>query len=441
MEIHSMKYSHYNVCLPYGEQYVLYNTLEQRLLFIQSELKELMEMYKTSELKEIHPEFFNYMVEEKFIINDEIDELDEIKKISKSIDEDNSLFLLTINPTMNCNFKCWYCYENLVKSSRLDENGLSKIKKLIDTITNNKDLKNMNISFFGGEPLLYFNKNVIPIINYYLERCSEKNINAYTSFTTNGYLANQEFINFFLDKNVRCNLQITLDGHKEEHNKVRYISQNKGSYDKIVSNIKNLIKNKFYVNVRINFTDSNIFNANKIYDDFEDVEEDIKTQFLKFDFHRVWQNKKIDQTQDIADKEMNQINSKGGKTSCHEYSPDTLRNSCYADKKNSVVINYNGDIFKCTARDFSTKNREGYLTENGELFWENDSLNKRMNSKFKNRPCLECKILPLCNGGCSQTALESLAANREYCVYSWDETEKEKVIRNKISEILENANK
>lgn len=154
MEIHSMKYSHYNVCLPYGEQYVLYNTLEQRLLFIQSELKELMEMYKTSELKEIHPEFFNYMVEEKFIINEEIDELDEIKKISKSIDEDNSLFLLTINPTMNCNFKCWYCYENLVKSSRLDENGLIKIKRLIDTITNNKDLKNMNISFL--EENLYY---------------------------------------------------------------------------------------------------------------------------------------------------------------------------------------------------------------------------------------------------------------------------------------------
>jgi uncharacterized protein len=438
--ISNMKFSRFNICLRYGEEFVLYNTLEQRLLFLQPELKDLLDKKKAYELEKKHPEFYNYLIEEKFIINDEIDELDKIKKISKSVDEDNSLFLLTINPTMNCNFKCWYCYETLVKNSRLDEKGLQKIKKLVDTITRNEELKNMNISFFGGEPLLYFQKNVVPIIEYYIKKCEQRNINAYVSFTTNGYLANQEFIDFFINKKVRCNLQITLDGNREEHNKVRFVTKNKGSYDKIVQNIKKLIKNKLYVTVRVNFTDLNIKNAHTIYDDFNDVEEDTKNEFLKFDFHRVWQNKEVDHVHDIAVNEMNQINRKGGKTTCFEYSPDTLRNSCYADKKNSAVVNYNGDIFKCTARDFSTKNREGYLAENGELLWENNSLEKRMNSKFKNRPCLECKILPLCNGGCSQTALESIAANKEYCIYSWDEVEKEKVVRTKISEILENAN-
>lgn len=115
---------------------------------------------------------------------------------------------------------------------------------------------------------------------------------------------------------------------------------------------------------------------------------------------------------------------------------DSVRNSCYADKRNSATINYNGDIYKCTARDFTKANRAGYINEEGELVWENDYLTKRMDVKFKNKPCLTCKIMPLCNGGCSQHALESLIQGKEYCVFNGDENEKNKVIKTKIDEIL-----
>lgn len=119
--------------------------------------------------------------------------------------------------------------------------------------------------------------------------------------------------------------------------------------------------------------------------------------------------------------------------------PNNVVNSCYADKRNSVVINYNGDIFKCTARDFTKAAREGYIDEQGELVWENDSLERRMNIKFKNKPCLSCKILPICNGGCSQHAMENLG--KDYCMYDGDEAEKDKVVSAKISEIMRGSGK
>jgi uncharacterized protein len=103
------------------------------------------------------------------------------------------------------------------------------------------------------------------------------------------------------------------------------------------------------------------------------------------------------------------------------------------------VINYNGDVFKCTARDFTTKRRDGFIDENGELVWENDSLNKRMNAKFKNKPCLKCRLLPVCNGGCSQHAIENIDENGEageYCVHEFDESRKDQVVFDKIKVLM-----
>lgn len=110
---------------------------------------------------------------------------------------------------------------------------------------------------------------------------------------------------------------------------------------------------------------------------------------------------------DVINKNILHIKDKGFNVSV-KYAPNNVKEFCYADKRNSAVINYNGDIYKCTARDFKRENRLGYITEEGQLIWENNSLENRMNSKFKNKPCLLCSILPICNGGCTQHALEHL---------------------------------
>jgi len=102
--------------------------------------------------------------------------------------------------------------------------------------------------------------------------------------------------------------------------------------------------------------------------------------------------------------------------------------SCYADKINSAVINYNGEVFKCTARDFTTENSLGTLEGDGTIKWKSE-YEQRQNAKFKNPPCLECRLLPICNGGCSQHAYENLDNNKGgYCVYGFDEYKKDAMI-------------
>jgi uncharacterized protein len=432
-----MKYSQFNSVIPYNEKYALFNSFNKKFLFLAPELKDLLQAAKNEgidNLSAVHPTFYKYLADHQFLVDTSTDEVAKVKAISKKVDENTDSFMLTINPTMNCNFKCWYCYETHVKDSKLSIDTIERIKRFIAHTTSNADLKAFSLSFFGGEPLLYFKKVVVPVVDYFEEKVIEKNLSSHVSFTTNGYLINQEFVDYFLSKKLICSVQITLDGYKEEHDKVRYVNSTKGSYEEIIRNIRLMIQNKFFVRLRINYTNKNIGNGQKIADEFADLPKEIRENYLLFDYHRVWQDHKLDNTSELLDENLNAVRERGLSAS-GGYAPNNVLDSCYADKRNSAVINYNGDIFKCTARDFLSANRAGYLNESGELIWENNYLDRRMEAKFNNRPCQTCRIMPLCNGGCSQHAMEKLG--EDYCVYLGDEEEKSKVVRSTIQSILD----
>lgn len=187
------------------------------------------------EINEVHPDFFEMLVLNGFIIEDNIDEFKLVENKLKNVINRKDVYRLIINPTMNCNFKCWYCYETHIKDSKMDKNNIDKITKFISNILDD-EIKLLQISFFGGEPLLYYSKVVKPILEYANAISTEKNIFINSDFTTNGFLIDENMIESFKKLNVK-NLQITLDGHKELHDNVRYISKKRGSYDKNLDNI------------------------------------------------------------------------------------------------------------------------------------------------------------------------------------------------------------
>lgn len=432
-----MKWSIFNTILPYEAQYALYNSYSQKVIFISSDLKELLTaalIEGIDNLNQFHPAFYEYLKIHEFLIDEYINEISNVRKISTEIDNEQSNFILTINPTMNCNFKCWYCYETHIKDSRLSEEMICRIHKYINNLTgDDSSISSLTLAFFGGEPLLFFEETVIPIIENAKNACIKRNISLSIGITTNGLLINKKRLDYFIESGLSYSFQITLDGYKDSHDKVRFINESKGSYDEIVKNIRILVQNNFYVRVRINYTDKNINDSYMIVEDFIDLDDKIKEEYLTFDFHRVWQN-----TSDVDIEEDVQLIidllRKKGFTVHGKHSLNNIRESCYADKRNSVLINYNGDIYKCTARDFTKENRSGYLKEDGILCWENDNLEKRMNIKFKNNPCLSCRILPLCGGGCTQHAIER--EDIEYCLFKGGENEKDLLVKGKIDDIL-----
>jgi len=429
-----MKVSQFNSYIPYQNKYVIYNAFSNEFLLLEPLLHDLIQASinedSVEKLQSIHKDLYNVLEEKGFIVTKETDELQKVKDLRDSVDFDESSFHLFINPTMNCNFKCWYCYETHIKSSKMSDEIIVKTRELIvKNVVKNKKVQRFILSWFGGEPLLYFEKTVLPILSFAHKISSDRDVQFYCDFTTNGYLINEEMIESFKKYGV-SSFQITLDGNEEKHNKVRFVSKSRGSYKEIIHNIKLLCTNQFKVAVRINYTKDNLDGLELIKNDFDKFTLE-ERKYMTFSFHRVWQET-LDCKDNLEVVTQNLLSS--GFNVATDYSTDTVRNSCYADRKNQVTLNYNGEIFKCTARDFTSENKEGILKDGGEIDW-NERFQERMNSKFKNKPCLSCQILPICNGGCSQAALENIG--KDYCVVEDNGKKKDDIVMAKFFETMQ----
>lgn len=433
-----MKSSFYNVFFPYNSKMIGYNSLSDKFLILDPLQEKLfnasIQESCIDKLKNIDSKLYNTLEEEGFIIDDNKNELERIRNISNSHDFSKDKYDLIINSTMNCNFKCWYCFESHIKNSKISKETLISIENHIDKVLKQQfnNLKYFHLSWFGGEPLLYYKKIILPLLKSVYPKMKKNNILFYSTFTSNGYLITEQMVKEFKKFGV-SNLQITLDGNKERHNKVRYVSKSKGSYDKIIENIILCLNKGVNITVRINISKETLNGVEEIAENFTHLTP-YEKKHLNFSIHKVWQEKDI---HDDISKVVMYFRNKNFSVNYIGDNRGGIQSSCYADHKNQATINYNGDIYKCTARDFNSDNKEGVLNDNGEINWDKSKLKKRLkDSRFNNAPCLDCKILPICNGGCSQVRMENL--DKEYCVYNFDSQKKMRLVKERFYSRLHN---
>src|ERR1035438_1999490 len=103
-----LKYSQFNSIVSFDKDFALYNSFNQRVIFLVPELKDLLQAALNEgieNMKDYHPSFYEYLISNEFLIDDSINEVEKVKLLVKSIDENENEYILTINPTMNCNFK------------------------------------------------------------------------------------------------------------------------------------------------------------------------------------------------------------------------------------------------------------------------------------------------------------------------------------------------
>ncbi|MDR2235308.1 MAG: radical SAM protein [Chryseobacterium sp.] len=434
-----MKLSKYNTILDVTpNSSVLYNSKEDKCLVFNTEKKHLFSM-DPSMIASIDPAIYNDLLNINAIVESDKNELAEVILKSRQIDSSEKEFKLIINPTMNCNFKCWYCYESHIPGSKLSNNTIDRIYKLIEnTLTKNKKLERFVLSFFGGEPLMYYNKTTRQIIDFLREKYSEyPHIQFSIHFTSNAYILNNEIISHLTEREEYKHFQITLDGGREEHNKVRDSGKKEGSYDKIIDSIKKLVSNKIDVLTRVNYTAQNIDSTREIIDDLKDIPEDFK-KYLNVGYFRVWQDDTKVKVKDKVDTIYADYHTNEISVNQNDLYMDNLNNPCYADKKNELVVNFNGDIYKCTARDFSQENKYGTLDSDGNVDWIEDKLNEWENIKIQSKACQNCRILPLCGGGCHQVNLENKGLNT--CQIGINDQQKDDIIMYRLSSLFVNEN-
>lgn len=169
---------------------------------------------------------------------------------------ENRVEQMVIQLTQNCNLRCSYCVYsgNYVNRQHTGKRMSFDIaRKSIDyLLSHSKDLEEVTIGFYGGEPLLELNL-IKQCVEYVNENAEGKDV--LYSITTNGTLINGETVKFLMENNFT--LIISLDGGKETHDvHRRFATTGKGSFELIMDNIKDIkakypeyIKNIFFNSV------------------------------------------------------------------------------------------------------------------------------------------------------------------------------------------------
>ena len=424
-----MKPSIYNSYFNFSDGIqMIYNAYTDMFILLRS--KMIVDSHNIISADTIDPEFYENAIKSGCIIENKVDEVENVRNEIIRANENDVFFHLTINPTLNCNFKCWYCYENHKVDSKMTLETICSIAMLISTsISKNSNYKKVLISFFGGEPLMYFNETVKPLILKADEVCKRHNKDFEIHFTSNAFLLNDATIRFL--SNYVCSFQITLDGHRDRHNAVRYNDAG-GSYDTIFTNIISLAQAGIRVLVRINCTKSNVDDLVNILQDFKrGINPDV-ANMLSFDIQRVWQDIDIDVNSEMESEINNKISEYIKLYRDNGYQVNSVlisnkvKNCCYGDKTHHATINYNGDVYQCTARDFNETNRMGRLCPDGTINWDKMTVNQRNSHKFSNPVCHSCRIAPICGGGCSQNSIERPHNGR--CPFGYTEEKIDEII-------------
>lgn len=310
------------------------------------------------------------------------------------------LYHLTINTSLDCNLKCWYCYETHNSKTYMSLDIVQKILKHLDLKFKSMPFEILELMFFGGEPML--NYRVVSSILLGVKRLQDKyNFKLRTIFVTNGTLITQSYIELLRNFTVR--FQITIDGDKKTHNKIRtFKSCREDSYSFIIKGLRelNVVNADFFFVLRINYDGYVLDNIESLIDDLSFLNRDKCIISL----HKVWQCNQNEININKVFQTVEKFNKKGFRVDL--YSLNTTFDACYADNMNQAVINYDGMVFKCTARDFLKSKAYGKLNEYGIIEWNIDMIKKRLSLDIPSM-CQSCKLLPSCPGVCSQCLLEN----------------------------------
>lgn len=125
-----MKLSKYTILIDDDGQYIAYNTASNSMMVCTREIVGLIRKYshEIDRIRNIHPSLYDYLKDKNFIVSEEADEtLGFIQSLKQELD-DIEEYSITINPTMNCNLRCWYCYEEHLAHSNMPEKVIESIK-------------------------------------------------------------------------------------------------------------------------------------------------------------------------------------------------------------------------------------------------------------------------------------------------------------------------
>lgn len=370
-----------------------------------------------------------------FLINDGFNEIEQIKQRYIKFVNNSKELHLTLLPSENCNFRCPYCFiydrRGISMKEKVYKSVLSLINKRI------KDINHLMIEWFGGEPtleksnILKFMGEIKDVLKKYPE------VKFSSTMYTNGYLLTPESFFEYFNSGITF-FQVTLDGNKKSHDKLRFLQNGQGTFDTIWKNICDIKKLadknvKFNFRIRVNFIKGQDEDMRELVENYKEVFGSDNRFSIYFRMVSDMETSRNDvksiaceiyDTEEGFSKQMEyqfymyyKLGKIETKTRMISPLPDPIGGWCHAQKKNSYIIGADGLVFKCDTLIGDKSTAYGKLMSDGtiesfnKIFEWDKSIYDSNNSK-----CISCKFLPICQGGCPRYRKDIILS--ESCYYT-----------------------
>jgi uncharacterized protein len=403
-----MKWSKYNY-LYWSEKinkWILFNSVSGALVTLDREnYEELINLKNNPEM--VH-QYSNSdeLIDAQILVHKDITAINKMKlqvlqnRLSKNILD------LTIAPSLSCNFKCSYCFQQELPAYVMNEETENNLVRFVNLMK--QGAQYLRITWFGGEPLLALDR----IKSFCQKIKGEINVPLESHMITNGYLLDDATINTLRDLGVTF-YQITIDGLEATHNRRRPLRGRKGTFKTIINNIETLLRlnNKTKIAIRVNVDSETEDEYHAVYQYLYNKfgEENIRVHAGFIDNYsfscRSLEScslKRHERAKFFVDQY-----ARYGIYSDRFY-PTINHNSCMARYINSYVVGPHGELYKCLSllgvkeMSIGNVNNEGDVIENEDLLVEF----LKGNDYLDNPECNQCLLFPVCDGGCPYLKLK-----------------------------------
>lgn len=420
------KLSNYNFIEEYPEEncFILFNSLSAGILKIpKDEYYKIQEIFQNMETDEIpkNQELFLRLFNGRFIVEKDQDEIEYIKFKQQNVAFNKHQLTLTICPTLECNLKCIYCYENQ-KKGMMTEKEINSIKLLVEKKSD--IINNLNIIWYGGEPLLCHSL-INELSKHFIKICNEKNIKYNSSILTNGTLLNNLEDRFF-EKNKISSVQITIDGDQSLHDKMRPMKNGNSSFEEILNGLRNIKNQSVNIGIRMNIDKKNYYKIDKLTSSIMLIKDSFKGNLGVY-FSKIGSGKSgegcLYKNNCLTDREFAEIQIKLIKEICIKKSINYLlplkqsKSVCYLPSISSFVVDPKCDLYKCWEHVGIYQYKVGIINLQGDIEIRNNPffIKCSLFDATEYEKCKVCKVLPICLGGCPMKFFEKGSTTEPEC--------------------------
>ena len=385
--------------------FFLYNSFSNALVEVDKDSYEkIVSLSGTDSLiheDDIDHELYKALVGNHFIVESHSDEFLLYKSLIMEMRGQSEFMHLTVAPTTDCNFRCFYCFEKEKKPYYLKESTMDSIILYLKSF---RDLKRIKLTWFGGEPLLAKDE-----MRAFYGKIKELGLSFTSNIITSGFLVDESTTELFNSLDI-SDVQITLDGNKESHNKVKQDKSCSDVFSRVIQNAQLLLSKceQLHITFRVNITRENSHEYVELYrflnQTFDNKKVSVVPAFVedRTKSCALEKNHIVFSKHESSDYILELYHKDGIYTPFLQY-PSKQISECAIRNKMAISFDAEGYVYKCWEKIGDKHYSIGRINEKGEIENVNRiELNRELYGAdpLDSEECKQCRLLPICNGGC-----------------------------------------